>query len=247
MECAPDAALAIYYGSCGMYGTWFFESEEDERGRYVRENQYSSANNAVKDTIMVSSPIVEELVVAAENNKDVNVGQTPISSNVDPKLSRTSYARAMIKLQADVELKDIIMVAMPKLVFGHVQEECPKKKGLDVVKNLKNPSQAPRGVSVGPKLGFKPVKQVYRPVSKKNNVNINVNKKKDAESRKSISTTPIVKKIDEIEKLTIDRKITLVDDEGKPLEKVYYSGDHNKTYKNDDYDYEPYDDNMYEV
>nr|GEV04689.1 hypothetical protein [Tanacetum cinerariifolium] len=71
---------------------------------------------------------------------------------------------------------DNIMVAIPKLVeeefytctihvkyewkppkcayckvFGHVQDECPKNIGLDVVKNLKKPSQAPRGVSVGPK------------------------------------------------------------------------------------------------
>nr|GEV55307.1 hypothetical protein [Tanacetum cinerariifolium]GEX07032.1 hypothetical protein [Tanacetum cinerariifolium] len=162
---------------------------------------------------MVSSPTVEELVVAVENNKDVNVGQTPISSNVDPKLAfsedglsaittkrgtplmhdsntsdmcmqswgRTSYSRVMIKLRADVELKDIIVVAMPKLIREGFYT-C-----LDVVKNLKNPSQAPRGVSVGPKLGFKPVKQVYRPVSKKNNVNIGVNKKKDAEFRKEVS------------------------------------------------------------
>ncbi|GJZ13692.1 retrovirus-related pol polyprotein from transposon TNT 1-94 [Tanacetum coccineum] len=78
---------------------------------------------------------------------------------------RSSYAKAMIELQADVELKDTIVVAMPKLtgegfytctifveyewkpprcacckVFGHIQEECPKNSGLGVAKNLKKPS-----------------------------------------------------------------------------------------------------------
>ncbi|GJY82536.1 hypothetical protein Tco_0495912 [Tanacetum coccineum] len=72
-------------------------------------------------------------------------------------------------------------------VFGHVQDEFPKKIGSDVAKNLKNPNQDPRGVLVGPKLGYKPVKQVYRHVSKKNNVNTSGNKKKDEKSRKEVS------------------------------------------------------------
>ncbi|GJY55767.1 zinc finger, CCHC-type containing protein [Tanacetum coccineum] len=38
------------------------------------------------------------------------------------------------------------------------------------------------------------------------------------------STTPIIDKIDKIEILIINGKVTLVDDEGKPLEKVDYSG-----------------------
>ncbi|GKG14724.1 zinc knuckle CX2CX4HX4C containing protein, partial [Tanacetum coccineum] len=86
-----------------------------------------------------------------------------------------SYARAMIELRADVELKDTIMVAMPKLVgegfymytivveyewkrpkcssckvFGHILDECPKNIVSDVMKNLKNPRQASRVVYVGP-------------------------------------------------------------------------------------------------
>ncbi|GJV64296.1 hypothetical protein Tco_1475124 [Tanacetum coccineum] len=92
------------------------------------------------------------------------------------------------------------------------------------------------------------------------------------------STTPVIKKIDKIEKLIIDGKVTLVDHEGKPLEKVDYSGDYDsepevasinnemanflakkdgygtqslleqwkESYENDDYEYDPYDDNMYE-
>ncbi|GJU00982.1 reverse transcriptase domain-containing protein [Tanacetum coccineum] len=84
-------------------------------------------------------------------------------------------------------------------VFSHVQDECPKKIGSDVAKNLKNPSQAPRGVPVGPKLGFKPVKQVYRPVSKKNNINTSCNKKKDVESRKEVSNPNLFEVLNSVE------------------------------------------------
>ncbi|GJU61324.1 retrotransposon protein, putative, unclassified [Tanacetum coccineum] len=42
----------------------------------------------------------------------------------------------------------------------------------------------------------------------------------------STSTTPIVDKIGKVEKLFIDGKVTLVDDEDKPLKIVDYSGDH---------------------
>ncbi|GJW73960.1 putative reverse transcriptase domain-containing protein [Tanacetum coccineum] len=42
----------------------------------------------------------------------------------------------------------------------------------------------------------------------------------------SHNTTPIAEKIDKIEKPIIDGQVTLVDDEGKPVEKVDYSGDH---------------------
>nr|GFA26781.1 hypothetical protein [Tanacetum cinerariifolium] len=76
---------------------------------------------------------------------------------------RSSYARALIDLRADEELKDSIVVAMPKLigegfnmcfvcveyewkppkcscckVYGHVLNECHKKIVSNVVKNLNN-------------------------------------------------------------------------------------------------------------
>nr|GEY21070.1 hypothetical protein [Tanacetum cinerariifolium] len=175
---------------------------------------------------------------------------------------RTSYARSLIEVRADAELKDNIVVAMPKLVregfytcnvrveyewkpprctcckvFGHVQDECPKNKVSDVVKNIKKPSQTPRGVSVGLKVGFQPTKKVYRHVSKKNNVYTSGNKKKDAEPTKenaessSPSTTPIVEKIDKIERLIIDGTVTFVDDEGIPLIMIDSSGDHDSDHE----------------
>ncbi|GJY63266.1 retrotransposon protein, putative, ty1-copia subclass [Tanacetum coccineum] len=227
---------------------------------------------------------------------------------------RSSYSRAMIELRANVKLKDTIV------------EECPKNPGLGVAKNLKKPRQAPRGVPVGSNVGFKPVKQAYRPVPTKPIANTSGKKKNDVEPTKKVSnsnpfdvlnsvendvdlgtnggstnlfskepissgssfwnvessstsTTLIVDKIGKFEKLIIDGKVILVDDKGEPVRKVDYSRDHDSedevasvdndmarfmaskkvgfgtnslleqwrdTYENDDYDYDPYDDDMNE-
>ncbi|GJT88109.1 hypothetical protein Tco_1069826 [Tanacetum coccineum] len=144
---------------------------------------------------------------------------------------RSSYARALFEVQADVELKDNIVVAMPKLVAEGsytCNDECPKNKVSDVVKNMKKPSQTHRGVPVGPKVGFQPTKQVYGQVSKKNNVSTSDPRRSsfwNVDSN-STSTTPIVEKIDKMERLIIDGMATLIDDEGKPLTRVDSSGDH---------------------
>nr|GEZ82553.1 hypothetical protein [Tanacetum cinerariifolium] len=124
---------------------------------------------------------------------------------------RSNFTRAMIELWAVVELKDTIVVAMPKLVgegfymciicveyeckaprcscykvFDHVLDKCPMNIGFNVAKNLKNPIQVARGVPVGLKVGFKAVKQVYRPVSDKNIGNTSGKKKQYAVSRKEV-------------------------------------------------------------
>ncbi|GJW76322.1 hypothetical protein Tco_0138004 [Tanacetum coccineum] len=155
---------------------------------------------------------------------------------------RSSYARALIEIRVDVELKDTIVVAMPKLTReGYIQEECPKNPGLGMAKNLKKPSQASRGVPVRMKVGSKPAKE-YRPIAKKPTDNTSDIKKKGVEPIKegatssgsslwnvetsSISSTPIVEKIRKLEQLIIDRKGTLVDDDCKPLKRVDYLGDH---------------------
>ncbi|GJV78871.1 putative reverse transcriptase domain-containing protein, partial [Tanacetum coccineum] len=121
---------------------------------------------------------------------------------------RSSYARAMIKVRADVELKDNIVAAMPKIteegyytcnirveyewkpsmcacckVFRHVLKECPKNIGVGGTKNWKKTSQTPKGILVGQKLGFKP-KQVYQPVSKKSTANTCGKKMNNSESTK---------------------------------------------------------------
>nr|GEX96214.1 hypothetical protein [Tanacetum cinerariifolium] len=80
-------------------------------------------------------------------------------------------------------------------------------------------------------MGNKP-KQVYQHVSKKPTANTSVNKKKNVEPTKenvdasSPSITPVIKNIDKIENLIIEGKVTLVENDGKPLEKVASSCDY---------------------
>ncbi|GJZ57731.1 hypothetical protein Tco_0613225 [Tanacetum coccineum] len=122
-----------------------------------KHNAESAANlNLVTPSDMTSTSV-----------KDVNSNNT----NVD-QFRLATYARAMVELQLNVELKDTIVVVVPKFVeLG------------DVLKNLKNPRQVVRGVKVGPKVGFKQTKQVYRCVSQKNSASISGKKKQDGSSR----------------------------------------------------------------
>ncbi|GKC75098.1 nucleotide-diphospho-sugar transferase [Tanacetum coccineum] len=202
----------------------------------------------------------------------VKLHGVPVTAFSEDGLSgRSSYARAMIELQTDVELKYTIVVDMPKLagdgfytcnvrveyewkpprcacckIFGHIQEECPKNLGLGVAKNLKKPSQAPRGVPVGPKVGFKSAKE-YRTISKKPTINISESTKEVSKSNPfevlslvdndvdlgtnegisnsddkgtsnvSSSNTPIGEKIDKIERQICEGKLIFVDDDRNPL------------------------------
>ncbi|GJT93272.1 retrotransposon protein, putative, ty1-copia subclass [Tanacetum coccineum] len=126
---------------------------------------------------------------------------------------RSRYARVMVEFRADVELKDNIVVAIPKItreghytcnvhveyewkpprcssckVFGHVHEECTKNTGAGEKKTVKKPSQTSHGVPVGPKIGFKPQKE-YRPVTKKPNASSSGNKKKGVEPTIEVSNS----------------------------------------------------------
>nr|GEV89849.1 hypothetical protein [Tanacetum cinerariifolium] len=167
---------------------------------------------------------------------------------------------SVIATKQDVELKDNIMIDIPKIT-GEGYYTC----NIQVEYECKPPRY-----SGWPQDGNKPTKQVFQPVSKNPTTNTSENKKNNVE--------PTKEKIDKIQKLIINGKVTLVDDEGIPLEKVAYSGDYvsedavasidnemasflakkdgyytqslleqwKESYKNDDYEYEPYDDDMYE-
>ncbi|GJT69518.1 hypothetical protein Tco_1028804 [Tanacetum coccineum] len=199
---------------------------------------------------------------------------------------RSSYARAFIEVRADVELKDIIVVAMPKLV-GDIRrlgygpnpvDDCPRIIDSNVVKNMKNPSQTTRGVLVGPK------KKDAKPTIEISNSNLFdvlnlVENNVDSGTNGGTSNMAIKKANSSGSSLIIDEKIILVDDEGKPLTNVDYSGDHDsevevasvdnnmanflaskkvgygtnslleqwkESYVNSDYNFDPYDDGMYE-
>ncbi|GJW81181.1 hypothetical protein Tco_0145156 [Tanacetum coccineum] len=171
-------------------------------------------------------------------------------------LQASSYARTMIELRADVELKDTIVVAMRKLIREgfytctvHVEYEWKPPR------NKKNDAEPTKNVS-----NSNPFDVLN---SVENDVDLGTNGR----------TSNL------FEKQIIDGKVTLVDDEGEPVKKVNYPVDHDSedevasvdnymarsmasekvgfgtnslleqwrdTYENDDYDYDPYDDNMYE-
>ncbi|GJZ94593.1 hypothetical protein Tco_0666796, partial [Tanacetum coccineum] len=135
----------------------------------------------------------------------------------------SSYARAIIELQDDVKLKDTIVVAMPKLVDG-----CPNVIVSGVEKNLKNHRQAARGVQIGPNVAFTPIKQVYRPVSNRNNASSSGKKKNDV-----IASKESLPKVISME---------IVDGNSDVEDMV---DDHARKTKRDD-DYHPYDDDLYE-
>ncbi|GKB62829.1 hypothetical protein Tco_0919015 [Tanacetum coccineum] len=148
---------------------------------------------------------------------------------------------------------------------GHVLDECSKKIDLDVLLNLKKPTQAIRGIPVGskPKSTF-----IYRPVqsikktdkapakpkdncgcmnststqepeqvegSGKKDINMSVPSRSCYKTPISVvssihgsspvasdshNSTPLAEKINKNEKLRLDGKLILVDDDGKPLNKV---------------------------
>ncbi|GKB57772.1 ARID DNA-binding domain-containing protein [Tanacetum coccineum] len=140
---------------------------------------------------------------------------------------RSSYARVMIELRADVELKDNIVVAMPKITReGHYT--CAGEK-----KTMKKPSQASRGVPVGPKMAFKSQKE-YRHVTKKPNTSSSCNKKKGVEPTIKVSNSnpfDVLNSVDnDVEfgtnggtsnlgnnEATPSGKLRLLDNDGKPL------------------------------
>ncbi|GJX59063.1 hypothetical protein Tco_0290453 [Tanacetum coccineum] len=152
---------------------------------------------------------------------------------------KASYARSMVELRDDVELKYTIVVIVPKFVgdgyiartihveykwthpkcssckvFGHVLDEYPKKSVSDVLKSLKNPRQVVRGVQVGPNVGFKHSKQVYQPFSKMNSASASGKKKQAELSRQEVSNSNL---FDVLNSLENDDDL---DDDEKPLNKV---------------------------
>ncbi|GJY47169.1 hypothetical protein Tco_0436232 [Tanacetum coccineum] len=167
---------------------------------------------------------------------------------------RSSYARVMIELRADVELNDNIIMAMSKITGGSIIYVLSV---LSMSRNL---------------LGFNPQKE-YRTILKKPTASSSSNKKKgvvptievsnsnplevlnsvdnDVElgtnrgttnlvnnratssgssfmkvDNSSTNTTPIIDKIRKFEELFTSGKATLVDEDGNPLKKVEFPDDY---------------------
>ncbi|GJR87573.1 cytokinin dehydrogenase 3-like protein [Tanacetum coccineum] len=103
----------------------------------------------------------------------VKLHGVPVMAFSEDGLSTIATKLVMIDLRADVELKDNIVVAMPKItreghytcnvrveyewkpprcssceVFGHIHEECPKNTGAGKRKTVKKPSQTSQSIPV---------------------------------------------------------------------------------------------------
>ncbi|GJW52364.1 retrotransposon protein, putative, ty1-copia subclass [Tanacetum coccineum] len=139
---------------------------------------------------------------------------------------RSSYTRAMIELRADVELKDNIVVAMPK-TKGEGHYIC----NIRVEYEWKPPR-------------FKHHKE-YKHVPKKSTASSSGNKKKGVEPTievsnanpfevlnladndvDSTSTTPIIDKIKKFEEILTNGQAILMDEVGNPLKKVESPGEY---------------------
>ncbi|GKC37772.1 hypothetical protein Tco_1050156 [Tanacetum coccineum] len=165
----------------------------------------------------------------------VKLHGVPVTAFSDDGLSAIATKLVMIELRPDVELKDNIVVAMPKITReGHYT--CAGEK-----KTMKKPSQTSRGVSVGPKIGFKPHKE-YRHVPKKSTVgsvfgtnggNTNLVNNGATSSGSSFmhvdnsssGITHIIEKIEKYEDLLTSGQAILVDKEGNPLKEVEFPGE----------------------
>ncbi|GJX25935.1 ARID DNA-binding domain-containing protein [Tanacetum coccineum] len=180
---------------------------------------------------------------------------------------RSSYARVMIELRADVDgnLPGVRLVRFLDIFMRNVRRILGEKK------TVKKPSQTFQGVPVGPKMGFKPHKE-YRLVPKKSTTSSSGNKKKgvepiievinsnafgilnsvdnDGEFGTNSSNTPIGEKIDKIERQICEGKLKLLDNDGNPLVSTGIVESDSEVEVRDSYpdndDYDPYDDDIYE-
>ncbi|GJT90135.1 hypothetical protein Tco_1078980 [Tanacetum coccineum] len=134
------------------------------RGTYLWDGCFdgSEANGIIRNPKLEleSSHFTFDLVPLSYESVDVVVGENwllihkaeMICHEKVVKMPWSSYARAMVELRADVELKDTLVVIVPKFVgkgytmstirieyewtptrcstfkvFGHILDECPKK------------------------------------------------------------------------------------------------------------------------
>ncbi|GJX35711.1 putative reverse transcriptase domain-containing protein [Tanacetum coccineum] len=147
-------------------------------------------------------------------NPDVNLQKEDVGNvSVWVKLhgvsmTTSSYARAMIELRADKELKDTIVVVMPNLVGD----------GFNMfIIRVEYEWKPPRHVS-NKNGAITSGKKKQTEVSRQENEGNSSSAGKGVASS-SISTTPITERIDKFERQLIEGKLLLVDDDGKPLPK----------------------------
>ncbi|GJU27178.1 putative reverse transcriptase domain-containing protein [Tanacetum coccineum] len=146
---------------------------------------YVKGDEPVKST-HTSSPPPHESETDVDKGVTHNVtafnedGLSDIATKLDTPLMLDSYT-------SDICIKSWGRCSSCK-VFGHIHEECPKNTSAGEKKTVKKPSQTSRGVPVGLKMGFKPLKK-YRPVPKKSISSSSGNKKKGVEPTIEVSNS----------------------------------------------------------
>ncbi|GJU25225.1 hypothetical protein Tco_1163846 [Tanacetum coccineum] len=249
-----------------------------------------SGDTMNEDALVGGAPAIKEgltpsvVALMMEKDKLSYVEDTTIPKSFPPlstwllrllmPLGRSSYARVMIELRADVELKDNIVVAMPKItreghytcnvhveyewkpprslsckVFGHIHEECPKNTGAGEKKTVKKPSQTSQGVPVGPKMDFKSQKE-YRHVPKKPTASSSGKIRLLDNDGNLIVPTGIVESDSEVEVVFDETANLRIPTSGKDgSDKGYGTNSLLEQWRDsylDNDDYDPYDDDMYE-
>ncbi|GJT46364.1 RNA-directed DNA polymerase, eukaryota [Tanacetum coccineum] len=150
-----------------------------------------------------------------------------------------SYARAMIELKADVDLRDTIVVTVPKFsgegfttsiinveyewahprcseckVFGHFLDDCPKKIVSDKSNNSKMSRQPARGPSVQTaNKATTPILNSFYALS-----TLVDEEEGGGNQTPSTNATRVVANINELEIQMLDGKLVLVDEHDKLLE-----------------------------
>nr|GEZ10686.1 hypothetical protein [Tanacetum cinerariifolium] len=146
----------------------------------------------------------------------------------------SSYARVMIELRADVELKGNIIVAMPKIngeghyickVRVEYEWKPPRNKKKCVVPSIEvsnsNTFEVLNSVDNDVELGTNEgtTNLVNNEATSSGSSFMNID-------NSSIRTTPIIDKIKKFEELLTSGKATLVDEAGNPLKKVEFRDDY---------------------
>ncbi|GJX35360.1 protein kinase, ATP binding site-containing protein, partial [Tanacetum coccineum] len=113
-------------------------------GRYVKDKQHGSPNDVVKHIVnVVSSLAMDEHAVAAGNTNGMELKDNIVVAM--PKITGKGFYTCNIHVEYEWKPSRCAYCK----VFGHFQEECPKNIGVGERKNLKKPSQTPKGVPVG--------------------------------------------------------------------------------------------------
>ncbi|GJW40543.1 hypothetical protein Tco_0066388 [Tanacetum coccineum] len=186
---APDcngADVAILKESVCVRNEWFCNTIYGFfLGKYVA---YPVVENDVKNTWSKYN-LIKSMISTKEDGLSVIETKLDTPLMLDSSIAamcidswgRSSYAIAIDELRADVELKDTIVVVVPKF----------------------NPRQAIRGIPVGLMVGskvcFKPTKQVYQPVAKNNGASANDKHKQARLTRQEVSNSNLFDALNTVE------------------------------------------------